>query len=343
MTNFEAIKEEIRKLYPHTSEVTKLSSSISVKILIPKITITNNIPLSHEIRDLLVVFTIENILLEKEYDPVVRTHLYYRNLQAKRLTRTSIEVREGYSHSHLSGTTSNTQFNGFCLGNSDLGTVLSQGIVNDVKENIASFLFILEGYLGYESLEGGPYRVINSLIGNTNINLSTINFVNGINDRNFLRVIKTFPKILKSLKIKREVFNAYTSTSIYNYLMFQPQKKADYLYIEGHGLIIGGYIEVSDKEETIETAQELHSSDSFLFVNPETNIEEKTIIKHKIINKNVLQTEESFLNFLNSNNNSTLVNIIFSYLRNSIETKLVNYNRVKNAHLTEEIINNFNQ
>ena len=66
MTNFEAIKEEIRKLYPHTSEITKSNNTIYVKILIPKITITNNIPLSHEIRDLLVVFTIENILLEKE-------------------------------------------------------------------------------------------------------------------------------------------------------------------------------------------------------------------------------------------------------------------------------------
>jgi len=73
----------------------------------------------------------------------------------------SAEYNYGYYHSHLS-----SQQGGFCMGSSQLGNLICFELNTKITEdNLVQFFILLDAYLEWESLEGGPYRRMADLQG----------------------------------------------------------------------------------------------------------------------------------------------------------------------------------
>ena len=72
----------------------------------------------------------------------------------------------GYFHSHLPGTnrmnsfSSVTQTNEFCLGTGEISELLMELATEYDPERIELLLYVVDGYVQWESLEGGPHRVM---------------------------------------------------------------------------------------------------------------------------------------------------------------------------------------
>lgn len=184
------ILEILRKAYPDNFQITfradLLVLKIFVDILFPEITITNKTKKSqHKITDIMVRIAID-----------VRTgdNLSIVSIHGTRFSYTQAEIMSGYTHSHLSSSTSNTfapwgiffsgnyydnivkperlykdviegvfnPFSSFCLGHGGIGKFMM--LLNSSKEaqqdanNWIMFFKSVKPYLEYESLEGGPYR-----------------------------------------------------------------------------------------------------------------------------------------------------------------------------------------
>lgn len=184
------ILEILRKAYPDNFQITfradLLVLKVFVDILFPEITITNKTRKSqHKITDIMVRIAID-----------VRTgdNLSIVSIHGTRFSYTQAEIMSGYTHSHLSASTSNTfapwgiffsgnyydsivkperlykdviegvfnPFSSFCLGHGGIGKFMM--LLNSSKEaqqdanNWIMFFKSVKPYLEYESLEGGPYR-----------------------------------------------------------------------------------------------------------------------------------------------------------------------------------------
>lgn len=125
--------------------------SVSNKLIIhwPEFEITNSKKHKHTIRDLFVkVFIIWSSDGKKARLSQVPN--------GKRLTLTQAEVNVGYRHSHMSsGTTS--EWGHFCVGSGPVPDMIAQLLEDINPENFFLFLVLLDQYVRWESLEGGPY------------------------------------------------------------------------------------------------------------------------------------------------------------------------------------------
>lgn len=132
----------------------------------PKVEISNSNGEKHTITDLYVAvpFGIDNAT-EKPYvrGPMLGT----------RMSRTTVERSVNFVHSHLPSSNILGYFNAFCLGS---GTTAMQSAINNLtpgdytEECFDAFLFQLDRYVCWESLEGGPYMFICDInFGNNHI------------------------------------------------------------------------------------------------------------------------------------------------------------------------------
>lgn len=126
----------------------------------PEVIIKNDLELEH---------TIKNLFVKLRF-----TNKYTLNAHpiGFRSTYSTKELLLNYTHSHISGLGVNNQSidtNTFCLGSSELVEnlrILNQRYNDDsfiTEEEILMFLFNLETYVAWESLEGGPYKKIEQL------------------------------------------------------------------------------------------------------------------------------------------------------------------------------------
>jgi len=146
-------------------EKNAISHYILYKITVhfPKILVKNSIDMEHEITDFYVYF-------EFGYNKEDKT-IQCRATNGIRGTFTIEEFLSGYTFSHLSGSFSN--WGTFCLGSSAISNkynelrlpekIESVEQVDNFISKVEIFLHMFNSYLEWESLEGGPYKMLSSL------------------------------------------------------------------------------------------------------------------------------------------------------------------------------------
>lgn len=130
-------------------EVTKLE----VSILYPKIVIRNSKGTSRELLDMVV-----SVELTLDNDNWTITAF-----RGSRLTFTAGEYFAGYMHSHLGrmgmfeGPNRALKFTNFCTGGGEIKMLEMGYNTHNSLEAFEAFILMIEPYLSWESLEGGPY------------------------------------------------------------------------------------------------------------------------------------------------------------------------------------------
>ena len=154
------VEEKLELVYPDRWSFTDYTESLETHdeglyhyyIHFPEIEITNSKRMKHTIYDLYVRlrFHSDGSLVD---------------VDGTRSTLNQAEYESGYAHSHLSSSVvSNAAWGGFCMGGSepignDIGA-LQMGYDPTIFE---ALLYQLEIFLGWESLEGGPYKKIQNI------------------------------------------------------------------------------------------------------------------------------------------------------------------------------------
>lgn len=130
------------------------NDSIELTVHYPEVTITNTVELSHVMKDIYIkfIFYIDSRLNKR----VV-------SLGFARTTSTDVEVSKNYQFSHVSSNSIGTWTNDFCFGGVGLASTYNNLTRGNLK-GLTSFLFGFEDYLKWESIEGSPYRHLNSLL-----------------------------------------------------------------------------------------------------------------------------------------------------------------------------------
>lgn len=139
----------------------QLVSIKGVDIMFPSITISNNRGRKHNMTDLMV-----KLDLSVTGDNRVKI----RDIQGCRFSATPDEIVSRYSHSHLSRHqyTSFPYFQSFCLGSGEINIFMSEiNAASDLEEFTRlcySFMIQLITLVSHESLAGGPYIEMSSII-----------------------------------------------------------------------------------------------------------------------------------------------------------------------------------
>ena len=197
------VVKALRKCYPDTFQITKYGfGDYNIDIHFPVINIRNKHNEKHVIHDIIV-------RIPFDFNPVLDKYLI-KTLRGTRISFSKAEALSGYEHSHLSyclnnswgnwntllnNCTSKSQeefedclkddiysFSQFCLGYGGINNIilqLNQNTKNQLDiNNWILFFKSIKNYLEYESIEGGPYRRINSItsdiINDSYVGLSTI-------------------------------------------------------------------------------------------------------------------------------------------------------------------------
>ena len=131
-------------------------NSFGIYIKFDELTMTNADGREHDIEDLVVY-------LRLEYNEA-HNHYRLKAFRGCRFALTYAEWRSKFAHSHLS-TSSVFEFTDFCLGETPLSTLVLTLMrrVPFSAMRFQSFLYQMEYYLSWESLEGGPYVFISDV------------------------------------------------------------------------------------------------------------------------------------------------------------------------------------
>ena len=125
----------------------------------PRITIHNSKGYKHTLRDLFVRFLIKE------------DGKFKSEIQGTRTTLLINEFNVNYTHSHLSNTSSSSSYQTFCLGYDSLRLSLEKVASFDIStfdyNFFEMFLYEVNEYVRWESLEGGPYNTIQAVSNNS--------------------------------------------------------------------------------------------------------------------------------------------------------------------------------
>lgn len=125
------------------------STAYRIMIHYPELTVKNSHRGSQKITDMYIKITLSPFLNDAE-----QGYLF----SGCRTSYTLAEYTSGYNFSHLSGSAGTQSFTSFCLGETPFST-LCRSLAMEFNANFFGlFCYQLEGYLSWESLEGGPYR-----------------------------------------------------------------------------------------------------------------------------------------------------------------------------------------
>jgi len=154
----------LNDLYGNNYEMISLTkNTYRITILYPEIIITNSRDESHTIRELYVSFEIK---LDSDKFKFTNTLTGWRGMV------TMEEAASNYSHSHLHSGSYLMGQNEFCLGTGPIASMISEfrhkyiPVTDEEFETLfLSFLFQLNSYVKWESIEGTPYIYIRHIIG----------------------------------------------------------------------------------------------------------------------------------------------------------------------------------
>ena len=144
-----------------------------IKVLYPEFNITNSRGESHKIKDLLVIHP---LYFNGEGD------LTITRPKGGRLSKTYKEVVSNYQQSHLPGHESWTskpfEVSEFCIGgDTDVSLMVSEFAAGIEMERLELYLFCIDSMVVWESLEGVPYRYINSIHNSDSLKVYSYNSV----------------------------------------------------------------------------------------------------------------------------------------------------------------------
>lgn len=140
----------------------RTDKAFELYVFFPEITITNSAGFSHDIKELYVRFDITLKINSNR----VTTEL---NMYGRRGTISDYEFVSDYGHSHFSGL--GMSWSHFCLGSSDFGMILQSMRLDSKASDWELMLLSLENYVSWESLEGGPYRRMQNISIDRNIDM----------------------------------------------------------------------------------------------------------------------------------------------------------------------------
>ncbi len=137
-------------------------SDFDIIIHYPEFTITNKYNKSHQIKDLYVKF---EVLCNPEGKFLIGS------LYGIRTTSTPLEISFNYMHSHLSsarnsmskGINSLVQWHKFCVGYAEMEKARMSLNTKFSIDTFELFLYSIESFIKWESLDGGPYRKIGEM------------------------------------------------------------------------------------------------------------------------------------------------------------------------------------
>jgi hypothetical protein len=119
-----------------------------------EIKITNSEGAEHKIEDL--VF---RIMIDCVSKTIIR-------IEARRMSATSEEIGSGYGHSHIDGCLYG--FSGeVCMSNTDIAEAYGKLKLEHNPDIFQLFLYMIENFSSWESIEGGPYSHIRNITSNT--------------------------------------------------------------------------------------------------------------------------------------------------------------------------------
>lgn len=174
--NFHIILEDIIKVleesYPglwdiqFSWDIDRINGILGLKtnqmyiiIKFPEVTISNSRKLQTLIKDLYV-----RIPVELKSDSI-----YFNTIDGTRSTLTNAEKEGNYLHSHLPLSTSPCEFSTFCTGSGEINNITALLNADFDVDLFKLYLFNLETFTSWESLEGTPYRYISELLESSDL------------------------------------------------------------------------------------------------------------------------------------------------------------------------------
>lgn len=149
-----------------------------LKVLYPKFTITNTANESHLIRDLMVIHKVDFSNRSRS--------VHTLQPSGSRLSKTKLEIASGYQQSHLPGHSDwiNLPFHAetFCVGgDTDVSRMIAEFEVEMDWDRYELYLFCIDSMITWESIEGAPYRRMNSVKHALNSRVTNVN-LNSVKD-----------------------------------------------------------------------------------------------------------------------------------------------------------------
>lgn len=162
-------------------EVKKINSDkVEVYLHFPEITVNNSQKNSHKVRDILIRLTFSF----KSYALTM--------FQAARYTYTLSEYNSRYMHSHIQYTNPGNFTTSCCHGTTDISNFESQLRTYYDSDIYELFLGLIGSWLGWESLEGGPYSKIENIKINSDSRIPPENLPQSILENNLYKFLKQF-------------------------------------------------------------------------------------------------------------------------------------------------------
>jgi hypothetical protein len=159
------VRESLEAIYPGNWDIQMTDTYCNVIIKYPKVDITNGKPgVKYTITDLYVKLSFDFDFILVFRPSGLRGSLSY------------LDYESNYRHSHLPrGSRSTFDYQTFCLGGSELATMITEWQMPGREFNILEFellLYQLSTYVAWESLGGGPYYRISSIkVDGTKVNV----------------------------------------------------------------------------------------------------------------------------------------------------------------------------
>lgn len=151
-----AIAKEVHGEDKVRFNITESENSFSIYILYSEVTISNTAKESR---------TIKNMVVALDFGYRSGVYILTNIIRGARLTYENTEAIVGYAHSHLPSVSGRSNFNGFCLGATEVAAINQDLCLvdkySDVKYKL--FLHMIGNYLEHESLTGGPYIRMSSI------------------------------------------------------------------------------------------------------------------------------------------------------------------------------------
>lgn len=288
--------------YIKDQDYIEFTPQLNVKIHFPRIDIVNRDRNSHIIKDLFVLFSVD-IFHKIDY------------LKGSRATYHPIEYQWNYRHSHL-GAARDYSFSSFCLGSESplsFSKIMLEEELTKYNTNWSdSFLFFLnqiKAYLNYESLEGGPYIKMATLVPRN------VQLINGIG---FLELNKAYSSLMRSFNnymgsppivflrdnnliythnkecVKKQIFdNVFFSKDFLNSTWIEDNIKANYFIYTYNNQPIDFNTVNNQTEQVLSNYVFFQGKKLYVTVKPETNfdnpddikIDVKKILKDYVYNK----------------------------------------------------------
>jgi hypothetical protein len=301
-THLVALIETLEEFYPDKWDLQIKDGKFNFYIYYPAIKISNSEGNLHIIKDFYVKLSFK----------------YNMKMQGFRKTFSNLEMQKGYSHSHLSNGYS-PNFNDFCFGSdSPLSFTLngewSQHKAQN-KDYWKLFIFELESYLSWESLEGGPYTKLSNLRDSSITRKSTFFNMTGIEDV-ILKFFEKFPDIDIFYNLSFTVdINTKVPVLLENDFLIAFLKKLIWEHCTHHTIMLGTYAEDGIFEN--------------LIINPipffnEQHRETNNIFKGEILVQRVYGREEKKV-LPHTHPTVTIYKPILNYLMENINRKLKIY------------------